>query len=82
MATKSQNPVKNIDTEEMIDRVAIGATRVAMVAGVVALGAAFLAGPQTKQKIGRETTQAMESLRGLMQFFRVNAEKAQKHLEE
>ena len=82
MATKSKNPIKEINTEEIVDKVAINATRVAMVAGVVALGAAFLAGPKTQEKIGKETNQVMDNLRGLMTFFRTHLENAPKQLKD
>ena len=66
------NKIREFNVEDTADKVAISAIRVAIVAGVVALGAAFIAGPKTQNKITQETNSMMDSMRGIINFFRSN----------
>lgn len=64
---------KNI--EEYADTVAVNATRIAIFAGIVAVGATLFAGDKTRKKISEETRGVITSLRDITTLLRRETDK-------
>jgi hypothetical protein len=77
--------VKATDTRQIQDwagKVAWGATGVALVSAVVAVGALLLTDKRTRTKITEDTTEAVSNIRKFIDFLRRASEKASQTIDE
>lgn len=75
MAVLSKPKRKDLDLESISGEVAIGATRVAIVAGIIAIGAAMLSNDKTREKVGQETKGFFDNLKTAINLFKTAQEK-------
>jgi hypothetical protein len=77
--------VKTGDTRQIQDwagKVAWGATGVALISAVVAVGALLLTDKRTRTKITEDTTEAVSNIRKLMDFLKKASEKATQTIDD
>jgi hypothetical protein len=60
---------KDMSLQDVVEEVAIGASRIALIAGVVALSASFLAGEKTRTKIADETNGILGNFKKVLSLF-------------
>jgi hypothetical protein len=64
----------DMNIENFAGEVAIGATRITLIAGAIALGATLLSGEKTRNKIAQETKGLFDNLKGIVNVIK-DAEK-------
>jgi len=61
--------MKEPNLQDVAEEVAVGASRIALIAGIVALGASFLAGEKNQAKIANETNGVIGNFRKILSLF-------------
>ncbi len=79
---KKKEEEKEMDFQEFAGKVAVGATGVALAAGMVAVGAALFADDKTKAKLAKDTQQAATNFRGFIEYVKKTAETTKKTIKE